>query len=334
MSTTTSPIQNQLTQLQQEAVAAITTTENLDRLEELRIKYLGKKGQLSQILRGMGKLSPEERPQVGALANEVKEAVQSQLDSQKTALQQAQIAAQIKSETLDVTMPGVSRPLGKVHPLNGVVDRITDIFVGLGYTVATGPQVESEYYNFEALNTPADHPARDMQDTFYLPEGNLLRTQTSSVQIRYMEQHEPPIRIIAPGRVYRRDTVDATHSAVFNQVELLAIDKGLKFTDLKGTIKEFLQRMFGDELPVQFRTSYFPFTEPSAEVDVQWKGKWLEVMGCGMVDPNVLKAVGYDPEVYTGFAAGFGVERFAMVLHQIDDIRRLYNSDLRFLRQF
>ncbi|VEP18827.1 phenylalanine tRNA synthetase, alpha subunit [Hyella patelloides LEGE 07179] len=330
----TSPIQNQLTELQQEAVQAITTTDNLDNLEQFRIKYLGKKGQLSQILRGMGKLSPEERPQVGALANEVKEAIQGKLDNQKAALEKTQIETQIKAETLDVTMPGVSRPLGKVHPLNGVVDRVLDIFVGLGYTVATGPQVESDYYNFEALNTPADHPARDMQDTFYLPGGNLLRTHTSSVQIRYMENNEPPIRIIAPGRVYRRDTVDATHSAVFNQLELLAVDKGLKFTDLKGTIKEFLQRMFGDELPVQFRTSYFPFTEPSAEVDVQWKGKWLEVMGCGMVDPNVLKAVGYDPEVYSGFAAGFGVERFAMVLHQIDDIRRLYNSDLRFLTQF
>lgn len=330
----TSPIQTQLTELEKEAIQAITQTVNLDNLEQLRIQYLGKKGELSQVLRGMGKLSPEERPQVGALANEVKEAIQGNLDNQKTALQQAQIEAQIKAETLDVTMPGVSRPLGKIHPLNGVVDRVLDIFVGLGYTVATGPQVESDYYNFEALNTPPDHPARDMQDTFYLPGGYLLRTQTSSVQIRYMENHQPPIRIVAPGRVYRRDTVDATHSAVFNQVELLAIDKGLKFTDLKGTIKEFLQRMFGSELPVQFRTSYFPFTEPSAEVDVQWQGKWLEVMGCGMVDPNVLKAVGYDPEVYTGFAAGFGVERLAMVLHQIDDIRRLYNSDLRFLNQF
>lgn len=330
----TSPIQTQLTELEKEAIQAITQTVNLDNLEQLRIQYLGKKGELSQILRGMGKLSPEERPQVGSLANEVKEAIQGNLDNQKTALQQAQIEAQIKAETLDVTMPGVSRPLGKIHPLNGVVDRVLDIFVGLGYTVATGPQVESDYYNFEALNTPPDHPARDMQDTFYLPGGYLLRTQTSSVQIRYMENHQPPIRIVAPGRVYRRDTVDATHSAVFNQVELLAIEKGLKFTDLKGTIKEFLQRMFGSELPVQFRTSYFPFTEPSAEVDVQWQGKWLEVMGCGMVDPNVLKAVGYDPEVYTGFAAGFGVERLAMVLHQIDDIRRLYNSDLRFLNQF
>ena len=330
----TSSIQEQLKELNTAAVSAIATTDSLDELEQLRVKYLGKKGQLSQILRGMGKLTPEERPTVGSQANVVKEEVQTSLEQRKQALQTAQIEAQIIAETLDVTMPGVYRPLGRVHPLNGVIDRVLDIFVGLGYTVATGPQIETDYYNFEALNTPPDHPARDMQDTFYLPGGNLLRTHTSSVQIRYMEQNEPPIRIIAPGRVYRRDTVDATHSAVFNQVELLAIDKGLKFTDLKGTIKEFLQRMFGDELPVQFRTSYFPFTEPSAEVDVQWKGKWLEVMGCGMVDPNVLKAVGYDPEIYTGFAAGFGVERFAMVLHQIDDIRRLYNSDLRFLNQF
>jgi phenylalanyl-tRNA synthetase alpha chain len=327
-------ILEQLTELNTTAVKAIASTENLDDLENLRLKYLGKKGELSQILRGMGKLSPEERPAVGSQANVVKEEVQTSLEQRKHNLLQAQIEAQIKAESLDVTMPGVSRPLGRIHPLNGVVDRVLDIFVGLGYTVATGPQIETDYYNFEALNTPADHPARDMQDTFYLPGGNLLRTHTSSVQIRYMESHNPPMRIIAPGRVYRRDTVDATHSAVFNQVEILAIDQGLKFTDLKGTIKEFLQRMFGDDLPVQFRTSYFPFTEPSAEVDVQWKGKWLEVMGCGMVDPNVLEAVGYDPEVYTGFAAGFGVERFAMVLHQIDDIRRLYNSDLRFLRQF
>ena len=329
-----SSIQTQLKELQTQTVSAIATLNSLDELEQLRVKYLGKKGQLSQILRGMGKLSPQERPVVGSLANEVKETIQHNLEKQKKVLQKAAIEAQIKAETLDVTMPGVSRPLGRIHPLNGVIDRVLDIFVGLGYTVATGPQVETDYYNFEALNTPQDHPARDMQDTFYLPGGNLLRTHTSSVQIRYMENNEPPIRIIAPGRVYRRDTVDATHSAVFHQVELLAIDKRLKFTDLKGTIKEFLRRMFGDDLAVQFRTSYFPFTEPSAEVDVQWKGKWLEVLGCGMVDPNVLKAVGYDPEVYTGFAAGFGVERFAMVLHQIDDIRRLYNSDLRFLNQF
>ncbi|NES80186.1 MAG: phenylalanine--tRNA ligase subunit alpha [Moorea sp. SIO2B7] len=334
MSNSPNEIETQLQTLQQEATEAIATTNNLQRLEELRVLYLGKKGQLSQILRGMGKLSKEDRPRIGGVANEIKEALQADLEKQRQNLQAAQIKAQLEGETIDVTMPGVSRNLGRVHPLNSTIDKVLDIFVGLGYTVAEGPQIETDYYNFEALNTPADHPARDMQDTFYLPHGNLLRTHTSSVQIRYMENHEPPIRIVAPGRVYRRDTVDATHSAVFHQVELLAVDKGLTFTDLKGTIKEFLRQMFGDDLPVLFRASYFPFTEPSAEVDVQWKGKWLEVMGCGMVDPNVLKAVGYDPEVYTGFAAGFGVERFAMVLHQIDDIRRLYNSDLRFLRQF
>jgi phenylalanyl-tRNA synthetase alpha chain len=214
-----------------------------------------------------------------------------------------------------------------------MMDRALDIFVGLGYTVADGPEMETDYYNFEALNTPPDHPARDMQDTFYLPDGNLLRTHTSSVQIRYMEENDPPIRIVAPGRCYRRDTEDATHAAVFHQIEILAIDEGLTFTDLKGTVKIFLEEMFGT-VPIRFRASYFPFTEPSAEVDVQWNGRWLEVLGCGMVDPNVLKTVGYDPEVYTGFAAGIGVERFAMVLHQLDDIRRLYASDLRFLRQF
>lgn len=327
-------IETQLKALQQTATDAIASVESLEKLEPLRVQYLGKKGELSQILRGMGKLSPEDRPRIGALANEVKEDLQNRLEMARNHLETAAIAAQIEAETLDVTMPGSYRALGRQHPLNSTRDRMIDIFVGLGYTVAEGLEMETDYYNFEALNTPAEHPARDMQDTFYLPNGNLLRTHTSSVQIRYMENHEPPIRVIAPGRVYRRDTVDATHSAVFHQVELLAVDKNLTFTDLKGTIKEFLNQMFGEDLPVKFRASYFPFTEPSAEVDVQWQGKWLEVAGCGMVDPNVLKAVGYDPEVYTGFAAGFGVERFTMVQHKIDDIRRLYNSDLRFLKQF
>lgn len=328
-----SDLEAQLETLRSDAEKAIATAENLESLEELRVAYLGKKGQVSKVLGGMGKLDPSDRPRIGALANEVKEAVQNHLDQKRNALQAAAIEAKLQAETLDVTMPGVYSGQGRIHPLNGVIDRALDIFVGLGYTVATGPDMESDYYNFEALNTPPDHPARDMQDTFYLPDGNLLRTHTSSVQIRYMEKHEPPLRIIAPGRVYRRDTVDATHAAVFHQIELLAVDKELTFTDLKGTIKEFLRQMFG-ELPIRFRASYFPFTEPSAEVDLQWKGKWLEVMGCGMVDPNVFKSVGYDPEKYTGFAAGFGVERFAMVLHQIDDIRRVYASDLRFLKQF
>ncbi len=326
-------LESQLTQLQTGAQQAIAAADDLETLEQLRIQYLGKKGQISKVLGGMGRLDPQERPQVGALANRVKTALQENLDQRRGSLQTAQVKAQLAAETLDITMPGVYRPQGKVHPLTSTVDRALDVFVGLGYTVADGPEIESDYYNFEALNTPADHPARDMQDTFYLPGGDLLRTHTSSIQIRYMEEHEPPIRVAAPGRVYRRDTVDATHSAVFHQLEILAIDKGLTFTDLKGTVRVFLSAMFGD-LPIRFRPSFFPFTEPSAEVDVQWRGRWLEVLGCGMVDPNVLKNVGYDPEVYTGFAAGFGVERFAMVLHQLDDIRRLYSSDLRFLRQF
>jgi phenylalanyl-tRNA synthetase alpha chain len=328
-----SQIETELAALKTTALESIASLSDLESLEQLRINYLGKKGQLSVVLRGMGQLGADDRPRIGALANEVKESLQTLLDNKKNQLQAALIQAQLAAETLDVTMPGIYRPQGRVHPLTGMIDRVIDIFVGLGYTVADGTEMETDYYNFEALNTPPDHPARDMQDTFYLPDGNLLRTHTSAVQIRYMEENDPPIRVVAPGRCYRRDTVDATHAAVFHQIELLAVDEGLTFTDLKGTIKEFIREMFGD-LPIRFRTSYFPFTEPSAEVDVQWQGKWLEVLGCGMVDPNVLKAVGYDPEIYTGFAAGFGVERFAMVLHQIDDIRRFYNSDLRFLRQF
>lgn len=333
MATMLSNIEAQLTDLQQEAVGAIASTETLESLEALRVGFLGKKGQLSKILGSMGKLDPAERPRIGAVANEIKTALQGAIEQRRSRLERVQIQALLEAETLDVTLPGIYRPQGRIHPLNSTVDQLIDIFVGLGYTVETGPEMETDYYNFEALNTPPDHPARDMQDTFYLPDGNLLRTHTSSVQIRYMEVNDPPIRIVAPGRCYRRDTVDATHSAVFHQIELLAVDRGLTFTDLKGTVKEFVQQMFGD-VEIRFRASYFPFTEPSAEVDVMWKGKWLEILGCGMVDPNVFKAVGYDPQEYTGFALGLGVERFAMVLHQIDDIRRCYSSDLRFLQQF
>lgn len=326
-------LEAQLDAIRQEAQAAIAQTQSLDQLEQLRVKYMGKKGPIPQVLGGMGKLDPADRPRIGARANEVKEAIQGDLDRKREALQNAAIQAKLEAETLDVTMPGVFRPQGRMHPLHSTIDRVLDIFVGLGYTVAEGPEMETDYYNFEALNFLPDHPARDMQDTLYLPDGNLLRTHTSPVQIRYMEANDPPIRVAVPGRTYRRDTVDATHSAVFHQIEILAVDEDLTFTDLKGTIKVFLQELFG-EAEIRFRPSFFPFTEPSAEVDVKWKGRWLEIMGCGMVDPNVLKAVGYDPEVYTGFAAGFGVERLAMVLHQIDDIRRLYSSDLRFLKQF
>lgn len=326
-------LSQQLKDLEAKALQAIAAARSLDTLEQLRVAYLGKKGELSQILALMGKLPPSDRPTIGTLANTLKEKLLQELEARRETLQAEKIAAQLAAESLDVTLPGIYRPQGHIHPLNSTIDRILDIFVGLGYTVANGPEMESDYYNFEALNTPADHPARDMQDTFYLPDGNLLRTHTSSVQIRYMELNDPPIRIVAPGRCYRADTEDATHAAVFHQIEILAVDEGLTFTDLKGTVTTFLAALFGD-VPIRFRASYFPFTEPSAEVDVQWQGRWLEVMGCGMVDPAVLKNVGYDPEVYTGFAAGFGVERFAMVLHQIDDIRRFYTSDLRFLRQF
>lgn len=332
---TTAPVslETELTALQTAAEAAIVPAETLEQLERLRIEYLGKKGKLSKILGGMGKLPAEDRPRIGALANTVKTAITDGIEARKISLEAARIEAQLAAETLDVTMPGPFFPQGQVHPINSIIDRIVDIFVGLGYTVADGPEVETDYYNFEALNFLPDHPARDMQDTLYLPNGDLMRTHTSNVQIRYMQTHEPPLRAIAIGRCYRRDTVDATHAAVFHQIEFFAVDKGITFTDLRGTIKTFLEALYGD-LPVRFRPSYFPFTEPSAEVDVEWQGKWLEVLGCGMIDPNVMAAVGYDPEVYTGFAAGLGVERLAMVQHKIDDIRRLYGSDLRFLRQF
>ena len=334
MEITSNTLEIELKSLQEEALKEITSTISLKDLEQLRIFYLGKKGKLSQILRRMSKLDSSKRPYVGSFANKVKNVVQKQLDEKLHDLSFAELKAKILSESLDVTMPGETNLLGNIHPLNNTRDKILDIFIGLGYQVSTGPHIETDYYNFEALNIPPDHPARDMQDTFFLTNGDLMRTHTSPVQIHYMEKNVPPIRIVAPGRVYRRDTVDSTHSAVFHQIEILAVDKGLTFTNLKGTVKEFLRQFFGEELPIKFRASYFPFTEPSIEVDVQWKGKWLEIMGCGMVDPNVLEAVGYVPEIYTGFAAGLGVERFAMVLHKIDDIRRLYTNDLRFLEQF
>ena len=326
-------LESELQSLQAAGAEAIAQATDLESLEKIRLDYLGKKGKVSKVLGGMGKLPAADRPRIGALANQVKEAIQSQLEAGKADFQQAAINAQLAAETLDVTMPGVFAAQGRVHPINSIIDQITEIFVGLGYTVAGGPEIESDYYNFEALNFLPDHPARDMQDTLYLPNGDLLRTHTSNVQIRYMKEHEPPCRVLAAGRCYRRDTVDATHAAVFHQIEFFAIDKGITFTDLRGTIRAFIDALFGD-IPIRFRPSFFPFTEPSAEVDVEWNGQWLEVLGCGMIDPNVMKAVGYDPEVYTGFAAGLGVERLAMVQHEIDDIRRLYSSDLRFLQQF
>ena len=323
----------QLEALEGEASQAIAAAVDAAALEQLRIDLLGKKGRLSGVLGAMGRLPGDQRPLVGQRANDLKEQLQSLLLQRQTGLRQAALAERIAAETLDVTLPPSHVPPGHRHPLFSTTDAIVDIFCGLGYRVVEGPDIETDHYNFEALNIPADHPARDMQDTFYLSDGQLLRTHTSPVQIRHLEQHAPPVRVIAPGRVYRRDAVDATHSPVFHQVEVLAIDEGLDFSHLRGTVTHFLKAFFGD-LPVRFRASYFPFTEPSAEVDVQWRGRWLEVMGCGMVDPAVLEGLGLDSERWSGFAAGLGVERFCMVRHGIDDIRRLYNSDLRFLEQF
>ena len=324
---------DQLDALEQQASAEIADAADAAALEQLRVGLLGKKGRISGVLGAMGKLPGDERPLVGQRANVLKNQVKTLLSDRLQAVQQAAMAERIAKESIDVTAPASGIPMGHRHPLITTTEEIVDLFLGLGYGVAEGPEVEKDHYNFTALNIPEDHPARDMQDTFYLGADLLMRTHTSPVQIRYLEQNPPPVRIVAPGRVYRRDAVDATHSPVFHQVEVLAIDEGLDFSHLRGTVMAFLRAFFGD-LPVRFRASYFPFTEPSAEVDVQWRGRWLEVMGCGMVDPAVLEGLGLDPERYSGFAAGLGVERFCMVRHGIDDIRRLYTSDLRFLEQF
>jgi phenylalanyl-tRNA synthetase alpha chain len=323
----------QLDELEAEAAAGIGAACSAAELEELRVGLLGKKGRLSAVLGAMGRLPGEERPLVGQRANELKEQLQALLSERFDAVRQAGMAARLERERLDVTAPCRFVPPGHRHPLVRTIEEIVDIFAGLGYRVSEGPEIETDHYNFTALNIPEHHPARDMQDTFYLGGGRLLRTHTSPVQIRHLETNPPPVRVVAPGRVYRRDAVDATHSPVFHQVEVLALDEGLDFSHLRGTVTTFLQAFFGD-LPVRFRASYFPFTEPSAEVDVQWRGRWLEVMGCGMVDPAVLEGLGIDPGRWSGFAAGLGVERFCMVRHGIDDIRRLFSSDLRFLEQF
>ena len=324
---------DQLEHLEAEAAAAIANASDAAALEELRLGLLGKKGRLSAVLGAMGRLPGEERPLVGQRANRLKEQVQELLGARLEAVGNAAMAERLERERIDVTAGCSYVPPGHRHPLQSTIEEIVDIFAGLGYRVSEGPEIETDHYNFSALNIPEHHPARDMQDTFYLGGDRLLRTHTSPVQIRHLEANPPPVRVIAPGRVYRRDAVDATHSPVFHQVEVLALDEGLDFSHLRGTVTTFLQQFFGD-LPVRFRASYFPFTEPSAEVDVQWRGRWLEVMGCGMVDPAVLEGLGLDPERWSGFAAGLGVERFCMVRHGIDDIRRLFSSDLRFLEQF
>tara|TARA_Y100000589_G_scaffold317665_1_gene344045 strand:- start:960 stop:1967 length:1008 start_codon:yes stop_codon:yes gene_type:complete len=326
-------IERELIELSDSAYISIQETKYDTELEQLRVSLVGKKGKLSNILKNVGKLGVKDRPLIGQKANILKSELLENISKRKNELELESLKLQILNEKLDVTIPSIGNQKGNIHPLISTQDEIIDIFCGLGYSVESGPEIETDFYNFESLNIPKDHPARDMQDTFYINDNHLLRTHTSPVQIRYLEKTSPPVRIIAPGRVYRRDSVDATHSPVFNQVEVLCIDQGINFADLRGTVLTFLKTFFGD-LPVRFRASYFPFTEPSAEVDVQWKGKWLEVMGCGMVDPMVLDKLGIDSEKWTGFAAGLGIERFCMVRHQIDDIRRFYSNDLRFLEQF
>ncbi len=332
-------MQDQLAQLQTRATIDIQNAQTLPELDAARVQFLGKKGELTALLRGLGALSTEERPRVGQLVNATRESLESLLDSRKKALETAAQNAALAAENIDVTLPAPPIPFGKRHPLTQTMDDIVRIFSQLGYGVMEGPEVETEYYNFDALNIGPDHPARDERDSLYVAPGIVLRTETSAVQIRTMESRQPPVKIIAPGRVYRRDAVDRTHSPMFHQVEGLLVDRDVSFADLKGTLTTFLTQLF-DALPgsgglkTRFRPHYFPFTEPSAEFDVFFNGRWLELGGCGMVHPKVLENVGYDSEKYTGFAFGFGIERMAMIKFGIDDIRMFYENDLRFLNQF
>lgn len=340
-------MEQQLKELRESAVVELAKADSIDMLNDLRVKYLGKKGSLTSILRGMGALSAEERPRIGQIVNEIRAELEGVIEAKGTELKEAELAARLASERIDVTLPGRQPSEGHRHPLTLTLERIKEIFMQLGFTVAEGPEVEQDYYNFELLNLPKDHPARDMQDSFYITEEILLRTHTSPIQARTMQAANPndPVKIIAPGKVYRRD-YDATHSPMFTQVEGLLIDKNISFADLKGTLELFIHQMFGDNVGVRFRPSFFPFTEPSAEVDISCvicggkgcrvcKGTgWLEILGSGMVHPNVLKMNNFDPEKVSGFAFGMGVERIAMLLYGIDDLRLFYDNDLRFLRQF
>lgn len=335
-----------LEQIKNVAIDALEKCDNLKALDELKVKYLGKKGELTGILKQMGKLSPEERPVIGQLANEVRATIEQEISQRVKDLQEKKLAQQLLEEKIDVTMPGKKFDLGKKHPLTLVMDEVKEIFLGMGFDVVSGPEVELDYYNFEALNIPKNHPARDTQDTFYINENTLLRTQTSPVQIRTMEERKPPIRIISPGRVYRSDALDATHSPVFHQVEGLVVDKGITMSDLKGTLEMFVKSLYGEDSVVRFRPHHFPFTEPSAEMDVMCfnchgegcrvcKGEgWIEILGAGMVHPKVLQNCGIDPEEYSGFAFGMGLERIVMRRFAIDDIRMFFDNDMRFLDQF
>ena len=331
-------MQEQLQSIISQAKAAVDDVNELAQLDELRVQFLGKKGRLTDIMKTLGKLTPEERPKAGQLINEAKQTVQSLLNAKKKQLDDAVLAKQLAEETIDVTLPGREVDLGSLHPVTRTLHRIETLFSKAGFDVETGPEIEDDWHNFEALNIPETHPARAMHDTFYINENTVLRTHTSGVQIRTMENKNPPMRIIAPGRVYRCDS-DQTHTPMFHQVEGLIIEKNASFAQLRTLIIEFLRQFFEDEdLKVRFRPSYFPFTEPSAEVDIATnlfgEGRWIEVLGCGMVHPNVLKNVGVDPDEYTGLAFGLGVERLAMLRYNVKDLRQFFENDLRFLKQF
>ncbi|MCQ4271111.1 phenylalanine--tRNA ligase subunit alpha [Pseudomonas kuykendallii] len=324
-----------------QALEAVQHSEDINALEQIRVLYLGKKGELTQVMKTLGDIPAEERPKVGALINAAKERVQDALNARKAGLESAALSARLAAERIDVTLPGRGQTTGGLHPVTRTLERIEELFADIGYDVAEGPEIEDDYHNFEALNIPGHHPARAMHDTFYFNANMLLRTHTSPVQIRTMEQQQPPIRIICPGRVYRCDS-DQTHSPMFHQVEGLVIDENVSFADLKSTIEGFLREFFEEELEVRFRPSYFPFTEPSAEVDIrrvvkkngQESAGWLEVLGCGMVHPNVLRMAGIDPDRYQGFAFGMGAERLAMLRYGVNDLRLFFDNDLRFLAQF
>ncbi|MBS5926843.1 MAG: phenylalanine--tRNA ligase subunit alpha [Clostridium sp.] len=339
-------MQEKLMQIQEVALKEIEEASNSAALSDIRVKYLGKKGELTTILKSMGGLSKEERPIVGKMVNDVKKVVEEKLDAAINAIKEKEKNEKLQNEIIDITLPGKKNELGKRHPLELTLERIKDIFISMGFSIEDGPEVELDHYNFEALNIPKNHPARSEQDTFYINDNIVLRTQTSPVQIRTMENQEPPIKMISPGKVYRSDAVDPTHSPIFYQMEGLVVAKGVTFADLKGTLELFAKKMFGDKVQTKFRPHHFPFTEPSAEMDASCyvcggkgcnvcKGSgWIELLGCGMVHPNVLRNCGIDPEVYSGFAFGFGIDRMVMLSYGLDDIRLLYESDMRFLNQF
>jgi len=317
-----------------EAEQQINTAEDVNILDAVRVDFMGKKGRMTELLKGLGKLSNEERPAAGQKINQAKQQIQKLIHARGELLKAQELNKKLAGETIDVTLPGRGQSRGGLHPVTRTINRIESFFNELGFSVKTGPEVEDGFHNFDALNIPANHPARADHDTFYFNPDVMLRTQTSGVQIRTMEVEQPPLRIISPGRVYRND-YDQTHTPMFHQVEGLMVDKNVSFAELKGILHDFLNNFFEQDLQVRFRPSYFPFTEPSAEVDVMGKnGKWLEVLGCGMVHPNVLKAVNIDPEVYTGFAFGMGVERLTMLRYEVNDLRAFFENDLRFLKQF